>query len=791
MYEEDIIVEEQVAGAFVDTNEATAESKVGLIFYKVARWCILTLVFLLPVWFLPTTISPVFANKMFLVSFLTILSLLCYVIYAILRGRIEMPFHWLFVLVGVVLAVWIVSSLASSQTILSFLGATGYEGNSALSIFIFFILLGLIATLFSDTQSQLQLFTALGIGFILFLFSMIFFVSGFGKLFGSDFASSTFNTIGSWRSAAFALGFFTMLLYPFLLTARGKLRWALSMLFILNLIAIFIVNSPLVWAIIGIFAILFLSYSIWQRSVSAIALGVSLILLLASIFGFFSQDAIASILKLQVPVEVNVSYRATFDISKEVLQDHLLFGNGPTSFIYSWDALKPTDVNQTAFWNTRFVSGSSFLLTMLSEVGLIGFLGFAFLLLIIWYFVLRNLTAIADENQVFALSAFLLVSYTILMWVFYPANYTLMALGFVALGIGLAALKSSGMIRTLEIRLFREGPAGFIFSLFLVFVMLVSASGIYLIGSRYIGQIMFSRGVFAFNNAGNIASAEANILRAYGFDRWNSLYPRSLGQINLVKAKTFIQNNSNTQNLLGSQFKTMLDNSIRLHQEAINLAPRDFENYQAFGKVYEFLVTIGVDGARVGATSQYDKAIEHSPKNPVLWHDKASVIIADVLRTRDIALLKQAEEALIKAIELKPDYTEAHFLLAQVFDAEGNLPEAIKRAEAAALLAPNDIGSLFQLGLLYYKSDRLSDSETIFNVALKSNTDYSNARYFLGLIYDRTNRRGAAIEQFEKIQALNPGNQEVAMILSNLRSGRGALTSILSPPDKRNTPPVK
>ena len=174
-----------------------------------------------------------------------------------------------------------------------------------------------------------------------------------------------------------------------------------------------------------------------------------------------------------------------------------------------------------------------------------------------------------------------------------------------------------------------------------------------------------------------------------------------------------------------------------------------------------------------------------------MWHDTGAVIIADVLRTRDTSLLKQAEEAFAKSIELKPDYTDSHFLLAQVFDAEGNLPEATRRAEAAALLAPNDIGSLFQLGMLYYKSDRLPDAENVLNAALRVNVDYSNARYFLGLIYDRTNRRDAAIEQFEKIKALNAGNQEVETILSNLRSGRNALTSISSPPDKRSAPPVK
>ena len=48
--------------------------------------------------------------------------------------------------------------------------------------------------------------------------------------------------------------------------------------------------------------------------------------------------------------------------------------------------------------------------------------------------------------------------------------------------------------------------------------------------------------------------------------------------------------------------------------------------------------------------------------------------------------------------------------------------------------------------------------------------------------------------EFERIQALNPDNQEVKTILQNLRTGRRALANISPPepePAERKEPPVK
>ncbi len=140
----------------------------------------------------------------------------------------------------------------------------------------------------------------------------------------------------------------------------------------------------------------------------------------------------------------------------------------------------------------------------------------------------------------------------------------------------------------------------------------------------------------------------------------------------------------------------------------------------------------------------------------------------------------------------KPNYTEALFLLAQMDIEDGNLRQAITRAENAALLSPNDAGIFFQLGFLRYRASDYAPAREALLRATALIPNYANAQYFLGLSEAALGNRQAAIAQFEAIAALNPDNTEIKSILANLRAGRAPFASgAKDTPDKRSTLPVK
>ena len=133
--------------------------------------------------------------------------------------------------------------------------------------------------------------------------------------------------------------------------------------------------------------------------------------------------------------------------------------------------------------------------------------------------------------------------------------------------------------------------------------------------------------------------------------------------------------------------------------------------------------------------------------------------------------------------------------MSQIQASKGNLPDAIVAARVATELDPTNPLLLFQLGFLYYTDKQYGLAADGLEKALKLQGDYANAQYFLGLAYAYQNRRGDAIDQFEKLKVSNPDNQEVALILSNIKAGRkpfaNAEPPVTSTPEKRSSLPLK
>lgn len=761
-------------------------------FYKLAQWSILLLAFLLPFWFLPTTLAPVEFNKVLLVSVLVIASFVFYLAHTILYAKIGVVSHKIFLFVVGTLLVWFLSSLFSGLGLQSMWGVAA-ETTSFFNVFVLFLLSWLIAVLFSDPSSLKKLFLCFSAGFVIFAVFAFISIFGLGKFLGGVFLNQNFNTVGSWNSVGMAAGFFLIMIYAFL--ARdffGVKKWVLGAFFAFFIFLMALVSFPLSWAFLGFFALIYLSYAIWRRNVDGSALLLSILLLSLSVFGFTFKSVLPNVFGISSPVEVGVSHRATFQVVKEALKNNIFLGSGPSSFRYIWDLHKPADVNRTVFWGTRFDSGSSYILSVLGEIGIAGWVLFLGFLGYLWYLGL-NLVSNKIKNESLFLSSFFLFNFTVLLWLFYPVGYTLLAFGFLSIGFLLASLRIAGLIKMYDILIFGEGPMGFVSAMAVVLLMIAGLFGFYISGTKYAGQLLFSKAVTAFSQ-NNLDLAEKKLLSASRLDGRNSIYMSSLSQIYNIKSQLVLQDQGTPAELLSSRFKEVLDKAIATGQEAIRLSPMDFETRRGLGNIYKFLVSINAEGSHEAALAQFDEAIKLSPQNPSLFRDKALIYISEAVSKKDNSLLDLAQKELEKAIELKPDYAAAHFLLAQIFDAKGDSTEAIKRGESAALISPNDIGALFQLGLLYHKANRLEEAEVVFKRTIAINPNYSNARYFLGLIYDKTKRKNNAISEFEKISALNPGNDEVEKILSNLRSGKSALFGISPPgpsPEERIDTPVK
>lgn len=261
------------------------------------------------------------------------------------------------------------------------------------------------------------------------------------------------------------------------------------------------------------------------------------------------------------------------------------------------------------------------------------------------------------------------------------------------------------------------------------------------------------------------------------------LYDRTLAEIDVLKLQRTVATPSLSQDELRQQFEEHLSKAIASARSATERDAENYLNWISLGRVYMAVVAppFSIEGAYEFAKEALDRGLQLTPNNPAIILEKARLEISR-------GNLKAARALISEAIAAKSNFSQAHFLLSQLEATEGNLKAAIKSAEQTALLSPQDVGAFFQLGLLRYQNEDYKGAAEVLERAVSLAPAYSNARYFLGLSYAELRRRADAIAQFEAIAELNPDNDEVARILSNLRSGRSALSGVSSPLERNSAP---
>jgi tetratricopeptide (TPR) repeat protein len=330
---------------------------------------------------------------------------------------------------------------------------------------------------------------------------------------------------------------------------------------------------------------------------------------------------------------------------------------------------------------------------------------------------------------------------------------------------------------------------GFVSALVIVLLMIGGVAGFYLLFQKYWAAFNYTRGALAFGTENNLSKAESGFSNAVRFDE-QDLYYRALAEVGLVRLSQVLDALANPQadqQVLLNQFQNILAQTIAYAQRAKELNSQDPLNHELLGRIYEAIVPLNITGSREMSLELYKVVAELSKNDPRPLLASARV----ELQTNN---MQPAKEFLTRAVQMKGDYTPALFLLAQIEARQGNTQAAILQTEQARLFAPNDIGILFQLGLLYYQNGNFDQAIPVLERCVILSQNYSNARYFLGLAYDKKDRKSDAIAQFKVITELNPGNEEVNTILSNLRAGRAALSHLSPPapqPENRDEPPVK
>ncbi|MDP3726529.1 MAG: tetratricopeptide repeat protein [bacterium] len=743
---------------------------------------------LLPLFFISYEGFTADVSKTLFLTGCVYVSFLLWLLSRIRSGTISVPKSTILASWALVTLVFFVSALFSPAKDISFFGFT-YETGTALSMIVFLVLMFLSSLFFGSQKVVTRFYQLLLLVFsIIFLFQAIRLVFGADVLsFGGAFANNTSNFLGKWNDLGIFAGMIIVLLLITLetLTLSRVLKSARYVMLALSLTMLAVVNFFIAWVVVGIFAlILFIYNSVFLHplkshkgaiislflSPSFAVMVISLVFLIAgSTIGAFISD------KLNIlQVEVRPSWSATGIVLKETIKDRPLLGSGPNRFSSEWLLHKPEVINSSIFWNTEFNSGVGLLPTFVITTGVLGAVALLIFLTLLLYEGVRFLL-FSPENKApnyVVLSSFFLAAYVWVISFFYIPTVSIFAFAPFMTGIFIAGLISEGRIKNYTASYFSDPRAGFVSVLFISICIIGVVFAGYELSKKFSALAHFQNGRIAFNVDVDMLRAEAEIEKAIKQSN-SDVYYRALSEIKIREVRDLLSKEAASSEAVRLEFQSFLGGGINAGQRAVQLDSTNYLNWLTLSRVYASVVPF-VQGAYENAKTALVEARARNPKNPLLLLEEGRLEISNNNVTQGRGYIEQA-------VQMKPDYADAIFALAQLDIADGEIDKATAALDEASILAPNDQGLFFQIGLLKFNSKDYKGAALALERAVALNSQFANAKYFLGLSYDRLKRRAEAVAQFEDLAKSNPENSEVKRILGNLKAGRSALTDFTEP----------
>jgi len=671
-----------------------------------------------------------------------------------------------------------------------------------LVLFIVFFL----SSVYFQTEKRLWYFIdALFIGgLVLVVFELLSVVFGFDRILPNFLQGITSgNLVGSWNNFALLLGALVLLsVFTLeLLKTKTVFRVIQYALLVLGMLFLIIINVPLVWMLVGLFSVIIFVYSIsLQHSGIKVIEGeenkkrfpfASLIVLFISLLSLIGSNMIGNFVSSYVSLnnpDVRPSIVTTTQIAWKAIKHDPLFGTGPNTFVIDWSLWQPKEIAQTVFWNVDFTNGYSLLSTFAVTTGLLGLIAFILFLVI---YIARSIQSIriALQNTLsnyFIMTTLMISIYSWITVIFYNPNIIMLMLAFATSGmlIGILVYKQAIPVKDFS---FLTDPRNSFFSILVLLVLMVSAASLtYVYVEKFTSIIYFSKGLNGGSTMETLGKSEGMLLKAISLNK-NDVYYRSLSQVYLNEIGVLINDKTVSPDILKSNLQQLVDSAQQAAGLAVSQNPKQYLNYVNLGNIYAALVPLSVANSYESATAAYDKALVLAPNNPSIPLAKASLEFVNKNNT-------DARKYIQQALTLKADYIDAIFLLVQIDTNEGNSADAIKQAEYAGTLAPNDATVFFRLGLLRYNNSDYAGAVSAFEKAVILDNTYLNARYFLGEAYKKVGRTSDALVQFNILAKVLPDNQDIKDAISTVNVPNAPVqvpTPDTTTTTKTTTPPAK
>ena len=143
--------------------------------------------------------------------------------------------------------------------------------------------------------------------------------------------------------------------------------------------------------------------------------------------------------------------------------------------------------------------------------------------------------------------------------------------------------------------------------------------------------------------------------------------------------------------------------------------------------------------------------------------------------------LNEASGYIKKSIAANNGDAKAHYVYAQIADAQNNAASAVQELEAARRLDPQNAQYNYELGRKYFEQKKYPQARACFEQAVKSNPRFEAAFFNLGMTHKIMNANDAALTAFSRAATLKPDYvrawTEIARMQDKKRNYAEAITN--------------
>jgi len=428
--------------------------------------------------------------------------------------------------------------------------------------------------------------------------------------------------------------------------------------------------------------------------------------------------------------EVFLSQGASFDIAKQALTKNPILGSGLGTFSHDFSKFKEPSFSSTSIWGVVFPQATSKILTDLATTGILGVLGiFSVIGFSIFYGIkyLFGLKSSKGESK--------------------EEKEEIKSLWIVSLGLFAAIIA--------EVFMFFFYNANFV--LIFTFFFIVGC---------LINIVSKERKQYELKSSSKITLITAfafALIFTFGLGIW------ALGGQRYI-AEIYYHNG------LGILQAGDIDGGMGSIEQAARLNPNSDLYFRQLSLLYLSKLSNGL--------KDVSGSISDDQKN------EFQTLIANSVNASKIAA------------EINPDNAANLINRGFIFqNLLGLVPEAqtwaLQEYDAALKIDPNNPYIWMQKGNIDFilaqqadqnqKSDFLTEAQNNLEKAIELNSNYYEAMYSLGLVYDGQGQKNKAIEIFNVLRKITPDDEGIAQILKNLNSGLPAF--LQAAPPSSQTPP--